>query len=656
MLMKYERRMLDVCESAHPLAQFMLLKAASRLTESRLQSPMIVRIIEKCLPTHTGEIAAFGEEIDEVFGFAAKAHETVGAKVSDLPEVTSLLQTLFSLVTKVVRVLPRLNFEQTFREHLRLLSCLRPMMDLCFQGGSTSFVESLLGYAVDSLSDNDSRRLVVSCAIVSYVPPLAVQDNGTRVAKLVQRAFQLLCNRLAAGIGLMTRPDRAQALCIAAGNALACMYIAGGLPEEGDLSSVLSLLGDVGAALQAIGVQALSTLGRELALAVLSACELATGTLRFLLRAAQTDHSGDLRDEARVQCMKLVPVASDLFSAPTRAIKIAASDLFTACASLLLDEGDHLEDDKDRSLAASRDLLWQVMDGTHTAVRQARISASLSCAAIAGVAGLPFVIPWFLTEYVTSQSVSAQYIVLKGLAFSLSRCRITPDNFDGFARVMDVVVALLSDAAEARERIFRQLAAELSMSMVSGVPRSFISTVGSEEKLLNTGQFRTIQANTLEILTHCVNVIFPNVLDTTDSNFRTSIFEAVSCLLGAMGGYGIRYLWAGMYHPAKRVRDAYAHLYAEIVRCFPVSLLGIGLRRDIGQLAVYTDGISTDLCRTAPGPVIVPRTGESYYSWAMALPPHTTPSSKVSCTATQGIFKGAMADAPSWAPELDWRV
>lgn len=684
-LQNYERRILEVCEASHPLARFMLVRAIADVTEARLQSPMILRLVEKCLPAHAGEIYASADELDEILGIPARP----GDGEDPFPEITPLVRKLFDLVFRIVRALPRLPVEQTFGDYLRALSCLRPMLALCSHGGASA-LESLLSYAVDSLADNDPRRVSASCAVISYVPLWAARDHGSPVARLVRRAFQILCARLGAGVGISAKPDQAQALCVAAGNALACLSPALMVGGEEGLEAVLTLVSDLGAALQAIGVQALNTLGRGLAPAVLAACELETGLLRLLLAAGA---GGALIEEAAAQCVKFVPAVSDLFAAPSRSVKLAASELFLAFTAVILRGAPGRGEGRDRQAEASRALVWQLLDGSHTAARQARIGSALSCAAVAKAAGLAAVVPWMLEEYVVSQSAAVQYTALKGLSFSLGQCEVTRDNLESFPRVMDMVTALISDTAGARERVFRQLAAELAKSIVAGVPRSFVSTlgVGEQEEQGKQGKQGApsdsaglansldpaglaaltawtspagpplLHSNTLDLLTHYLNLIFPNVLDSADSNFQALILDSVCNLLEAMGEYGARYVWAGLYHPAARVRGAYAALYREWSRRLPTQTLGIALRRDVGQLSVYSDGEAAGGTGPSPGPVSIPAPGTCYYRHAMGAAGSLAGAASASGPRWGGsdggsIFRGPLADASSWAPELDWRA
>ena len=62
-------------------------------------------------------------------------------------------------------------------------------------------------------------------------------------------------------------------------------------------------------------------------------------------------------------------------------------------------------------------------------------------------------------------------------------------------------------------------------------------------------------------MVHLLNVIFPNIFETSP-HVIDRIVEAIEAIRVAVGpGLVMNYVWAGLFHPARKVRQPYWRLY-----------------------------------------------------------------------------------------------
>ena len=101
------------------------------------------------------------------------------------------------------------------------------------------------------------------------------------------------------------------------------------------------------------------------------------------------------------------------------------------------------------------------------------------------------------------------------------------------------VVGLLEDALTDRDHVHRQTGAAIVKHLAIGV-----AGLGYEEAL-----------------THLLNIIWPNILETSP-HLVGNVLEAVEGIrLGVGPGVLMSYTLQGMYHPARRIREVYWRLF-----------------------------------------------------------------------------------------------
>lgn len=66
-----------------------------------------------------------------------------------------------------------------------------------------------------------------------------------------------------------------------------------------------------------------------------------------------------------------------------------------------------------------------------------------------------------------------------------------------------------------------------------------------------------------DVLLHMLNLLWPNLFETSP-HVIDRIIEAIDAIRMAIGpGLILNYLWAGLFHPARKVRHVYWRLYNE---------------------------------------------------------------------------------------------
>ena len=96
-----------------------------------------------------------------------------------------------------------------------------------------------------------------------------------------------------------------------------------------------------------------------------------------------------------------------------------------------------------------------------------------------------------------------------------------------------------TDALIDRDQVHRQTAASVVKHLALGVVG-----LGCEDALL-----------------HLLNLLFPNLFETSP-HVIDRIIEAIDAIRVAVGtGMTLNYCWAGLFHPARRVRVPYWRLY-----------------------------------------------------------------------------------------------
>ncbi|CRK39610.1 hypothetical protein BN1723_018725, partial [Verticillium longisporum] len=105
------------------------------------------------------------------------------------------------------------------------------------------------------------------------------------------------------------------------------------------------------------------------------------------------------------------------------------------------------------------------------------------------------------------------------------------------------VTPLLEDALIDRDQVHRQTAASVVKHIALGVVG-----LGCEDAMI-----------------HLLNLLYPNLFETSP-HVIDRIVEAIEAVRMAVGpGVVMNYVWAGLFHPARKVRQPYWRLYNDAV-------------------------------------------------------------------------------------------
>ena len=196
-----------------------------------------------------------------------------------------------------------------------------------------------------------------------------------------------------------------------------------------------------------------------------------------------------------------------------------------------------------------QDVLAALLNNLRVQERQSRVC---TCVAIAIVAETcePFtIVPALMNEY-RMPEINVQNGVLKSMAFVF-------EYIGDMARdYIYAVTPLLEDAMVDRDQVHRQTGADVIKHIALGCVGR-----GSEDALI-----------------HFLNLLWPNIFETSP-HVIDRIVGAIDAIRTAVGpGIVLNYVWAGLFHPARRVREIYWRLYNDayvqqadaMVPCYPV--------------------------------------------------------------------------------------
>jgi splicing factor 3B subunit 1 len=114
-------------------------------------------------------------------------------------------------------------------------------------------------------------------------------------------------------------------------------------------------------------------------------------------------------------------------------------------------------------------------------------------------------------------------------------------NNADYSSTVYAITPLLEDALIDRDQVHRQTAASVVKHMALGVVG-----LGCEDAMV-----------------HLLNLLQPNLFETSP-HVIDRIVEAIDAIRMAIGpGLLLNYLWAGLFHPARKVRHIYFRLYNE---------------------------------------------------------------------------------------------
>ena len=179
-----------------------------------------------------------------------------------------------------------------------------------------------------------------------------------------------------------------------------------------------------------------------------------------------------------------------------------------------------------------QEVIYTLLNNLRVQERQLRVCTTIAIAIVADTCGAFTILPAVLNEYRTAD-LNVQNGVLKTLAYLY--------QYIGRKGAVYVpsTVTLLACALSDRDAVHRQLACQVVGHAALGA-----SGQGLERELV-----------------HLLNFVWPNIFETTPYVLRC-VFEAIEGLRVALGpGRIFLYVLQGLFHPARRVREAYWKLY-----------------------------------------------------------------------------------------------
>lgn len=216
-------------------------------------------------------------------------------------------------------------------------------------------------------------------------------------------------------------------------------------------------------------------------------------------------------------CFRLL----DLLKSPTKTIRREANDTFGYIAKAI----------------GPQDILVALLDNLKAQERQLRVSTSVAIAIVAKTCGPYTVIPALMNEYRTPET-NVQNGILKAMTFMF-------EDIGGLASdYIYFLVPIIEDALTDRDLVHRQTAATIIRHLAL-----HSSGRGFEDAFI-----------------HLLNLLIPNIFETSPHVIER-ILEGLEALIFAIGpSIFLNYIWAGLFHPAQKVRNSYWTLYNRVYK------------------------------------------------------------------------------------------
>jgi len=181
-----------------------------------------------------------------------------------------------------------------------------------------------------------------------------------------------------------------------------------------------------------------------------------------------------------------------------------------------------------------QDVLATLLNNLRVQERQSRVCTAVAIGIVAETCAPFTVLPALMNEYRVPE-LNVQNGVLKSLSFLFEYIGEMAKDY------VYAVVPLLEDALIDRDQVHRQTAASVVKHIALGVVG-----LGCEDAML-----------------HLLNLVWPNVFETSPHVIDRMI-EAIDAIRVAVGtGPVANYLWAGLFHPARKVRAPYWRVWNE---------------------------------------------------------------------------------------------
>ena len=164
--------------------------------------------------------------------------------------------------------------------------------------------------------------------------------------------------------------------------------------------------------------------------------------------------------------------------------------------------------------------------------RQSRVCTAVAIGIVAETCAPFTVLPALMNEYRVPE-LNVQNGVLKSLSFLFEYIGEMAKDY------VYAITPLLEDALIDRDQVHRQTAASVVKHVALGVVG-----LGCEDAMV-----------------HLLNLLYPNLFETSP-HVIDRIIEAVDAIRMAIGpGLTMNYVWAGLFHPARKVRVPYWSIY-----------------------------------------------------------------------------------------------
>ncbi|KAG2732822.1 hypothetical protein G9P44_003812 [Scheffersomyces stipitis] len=210
----------------------------------------------------------------------------------------------------------------------------------------------------------------------------------------------------------------------------------------------------------------------------------------------------------------------EMLKSPKKRIRVAANDSFGYIAKTI----------------GPQDVIVMLLNNLRVQERQLRVCTAVAMGIVAKTCAPFTVLPAIMNEYRIPDK-NVQNGVLKALSFLF-------EYLDGKTTkdYLFAITPLLEDALTDRDQVHRQTAATVIKHMA-----------------LNSVGLANIDYH--EVFIHYLNLILPNVFETSP-HVISRILESIDALRVVLGtGIFVNYLWAGLFHPARKVRSPYWKLY-----------------------------------------------------------------------------------------------
>lgn len=246
------------------------------------------------------------------------------------------------------------------------------------------------------------------------------------------------------------------------------------------------------------------------------------------------------QEKVQESCVKLVGLIADKNSET-----INAKEWMRICFELL----DMLKSTKKRIRVSAnetfgyiaktigpQDVLAMLLNNLRVQERQLRICTAVAIGIVAETCSPFTVLPALMNEYRIPEK-NVQNGVLKALSFLFEYV-----SGDMTRDYLYAITPLLEDALTDRDQVHRQTAATVIKHMA-------LNCVG----LTNDGYY--------DIFIHFLNLLLPNIYETSP-HVINRILDSIDSLRLVLGtGSFTNYVWAGLFHPAKKVRVPYWKMY-----------------------------------------------------------------------------------------------